>query len=151
MTLLAPKKSFWQLWHDNIGKVSEEENNDYYIREFYNQVLKKLDPEEVLESLPNMSILLCYENNIDFCHRHLVAFWFELFLKIKTYEVKVNINRGTITRLDRPYYLREKLEGVIKESYPVHGFDLISEAYSYNKMHNYDIENYKKFELVNRI
>ena len=22
---LAPKKSFWQVWHDNIGKISEEE------------------------------------------------------------------------------------------------------------------------------
>ena len=24
---LAPKYSFWKIWHDNIGKVSEEENN----------------------------------------------------------------------------------------------------------------------------
>ena len=24
---LAPKLSFWKTWHDNIGKISEEENN----------------------------------------------------------------------------------------------------------------------------
>ena len=32
---LAPKLSFWKIWHDNIGKISEEENNKYYVLEFY--------------------------------------------------------------------------------------------------------------------
>lgn len=36
---LAPKKSFWKIWHDNIGKISEEENNKYYIEQFYKEVL----------------------------------------------------------------------------------------------------------------
>ena len=28
---LAPKKEFWKIWHENIGKISEMENNQYYI------------------------------------------------------------------------------------------------------------------------
>lgn len=151
MTLLAPKKSFWKIWHDNIGKVSEEENMEYYIREFYNQVLKKLDPKEVLEGLNNKAILLCYENNMDFCHRHLVAFWFELFLGIKTYEVRQNGNRETIVSLSRPEYLKEKLENVIKESYPMHDFDSIHDAYLYNKTNGYLSDDSRELKLVNRI
>lgn len=71
---LAPKKEFWQKWHDNIGKINEEENTLYYVKEYYHQVLKKLDPEILYNSLPNKTILLCYEESTDFCHRHLVAF-----------------------------------------------------------------------------
>ena len=46
---LAPKLSFWKIWHDNIGKVSAEENNRYYVQEYWNQVLSKLDPQQVYD------------------------------------------------------------------------------------------------------
>lgn len=36
---LAPKLSFWKVWHDNIGVISEKVNNKYYMQEYYNQVL----------------------------------------------------------------------------------------------------------------
>lgn len=62
---LAPKLSFWNAWHNNIGKISEEENNRYYVQEYWNQVLSKLDPEEVYRDLDH-SVLLCYESNADF-------------------------------------------------------------------------------------
>lgn len=76
---LAPKLSFWEIWHDNIGTIPEEENNKYYIREYYKQVLSKLDPNQVYKELDN-SILLCYEKNEEFCHRHIVSAWFEILL-----------------------------------------------------------------------
>ena len=53
---LAPKKSFWLKWEANEGKLSPEENNKYYIREFYHQVLSKLDVEVV--SLTSYDLLL---------------------------------------------------------------------------------------------
>lgn len=28
---LAPKRKFWEVWHNNIGKIPEEQNNRYYI------------------------------------------------------------------------------------------------------------------------
>ena len=45
---LAPKLSFWKVWHDNIGKLSEEKNNRYYVQEYWNQVFlpPKTDNQE---------------------------------------------------------------------------------------------------------
>ena len=60
---LAPKEDFFRIWKTNIGKISEEENNLYYIKNFYEQILKNKDPEIFIETLPNNSILLCYEEN----------------------------------------------------------------------------------------
>ncbi|MBQ9023592.1 MAG: hypothetical protein IJ105_00045 [Bacilli bacterium] len=142
---LAPKKDFWQVWHDNIGKISEEENTEFYVTNYYKEVLSKLDPGEIFDSLPEYSILLCYEKNMDFCHRHLVAFWFELFLEIKTYEVEVKPKRDTLQRLDRPEYLKQILEKVIKENYNMNDFNSISAAYHYNK--SKEIEYSYKLEL----
>src|SRR5574344_1918831 len=61
---LAPKLSFWKIWHNNIGKISKAENDKYYVNEYWEQVLSKLDPEEVYMELDN-SILLCYESNTE--------------------------------------------------------------------------------------
>lgn len=126
---LAPKKEFWEIWHNNIGKVPEEENTKYYISEYWNQVLSNLDPQEIFDMIPKGSILLCYEDNMEFCHRHLVAFWLELFLGVSVSEVRENPRRETLTQLDRPEYLKGILETVIKENYDMDGFDTINEAY----------------------
>ena len=125
---LAPKEEFFRIWKNNRGKISDEENNLYYIKNFYVKILKKLDPEILLESLPDKSILLCYEENNDFCHRHLVAFWLELFLEIDTYEVK-ELKNFNLEIKKRPEYLKETLEQVIKENYNMHGFNSIRAAY----------------------
>lgn len=111
-TLLSPKKTFWYTWFNNIGKISEEENNTYYIEEFYNQVLKELDPEETYKLLDN-TILLCYEDNDKFCHRHIVAAWLELSLNVDIKEVK--IDDISIEILEKPTYIKETLEKIIKE------------------------------------
>lgn len=124
---LSPEKNFWRTWRNNIGKIREEENTLYYIENYYKLVLKKIDPAVFVEQLPNKSILLCYEESKDFCHRHLVAFWLELFLDINTYEVKEINNKLEIK--ERPEYLRKILEKIIKEDYNMHGFNCIRAAY----------------------
>ncbi len=145
--MLAPKKEFWQVWHDNIGKVSEEENTEYYMREYYKQVLSKLDPQEVYDLIPEESILLCYEENDKFCHRHSFCFWLELFLEIRTSEVRENPVRETLTRLTRPEYLKDILEKIIKEEYDMHEFETIKEAYEFNKVYNIkEIEEKRKYK-----
>ena len=130
---LAPKMSFWRVWHDNIGKISEEENTRYYVEQYYKEVLSKLDPEEMLEKIPDGSILLCYEEPTEFCHRHLVAFWFELFLGVTSSEVYENPVRETTRKLERPEYLKDILEEVIKENYDMGEYSSIKEAYHHNK------------------
>lgn len=104
---LAPKAEFWRTWRNNIGKISEEENTKFYIHEYYNQVLKNLDPYKILKDLDNC-IMLCYEKENEFCHRHLVAFWLEEKLKIHVPEVKVT-DSGCLLKLERPEYLRQLL------------------------------------------
>ena len=109
---LAPKKDFWKIWHSNIGKIPEEENNKYYVKEYYKCVLSKLNPNEVYDEVNN-SILLCYENNEDFCHRHIVAAWLELTLGIEVLEVKINNEKLEV--ISKPSYIKEYLEDEMKK------------------------------------
>ena len=109
---LAPKLSFWKQWHINIGKISEEENNRYYVKEYWKQVLSKLDPQEVYDELDH-STLLCYENNNEFCHRHIVAAWFEIHLGVKVNDVKVSDLEIEVMKI--PSYIKDMLEDIIKE------------------------------------
>lgn len=102
-TKLAPKKDFWSIWHSNIGKISELENTKYYMEQYYKTVLSKLDAKEVfddLKSFGNNVILLCYENNEEFCHRHLAATWLEKELNITIPEISIDENLN-IQKLDK--------------------------------------------------
>jgi hypothetical protein len=113
LPILAPKKDFWMHWHNNIGVIPESENTYFYVKSYYEQVLSKIDPDFLLGLLDDQSTLLCYEDNLDFCHRHLVAFWLELTTNIKTYEISSIGNYITI--LPRPNYLKDILIKVIEE------------------------------------
>lgn len=110
---LAPLESFFRVWRNNPNNLSEKENNKYYIREFYHNILKNLEPQEIYHELDN-SILLCYEDNNKFCHRHIVAAWLELFLNIEIKEIKIINNKLSI--VDKPDYIKDYLTKVIKES-----------------------------------
>lgn len=57
------------------GQVSEDE----YVRQ-YTEKLDRLDKTVLLQKIEQLSggndvLLLCYEKEGDFCHRHLVAQW----------------------------------------------------------------------------
>lgn len=107
---LAPKLSFWKIWHDNIGVLTDEENNRYYIREYYKQVLSKLEPETVSRDLDG-AILLCYEDNNLFCHRHIVAAWLEIMLGKVVPEVV--IIDGCLVEVTRPIYIKDYLKEIM--------------------------------------
>ncbi len=127
---LAPKMSFWKTWHDNIGVISQKENNKYYIEEYYKQVLSKLDPETVYKDLDH-SILLCYEDGDKFCHRHIVAAWFELFLNEEVGEVAIEENK--MVNVDRPSYIKQTLESIIKKEINMRGFTCLRALYLFEK------------------
>ena len=84
---LAPKLSFWKTWHENVGKIPELDNMYYYIENYYNQVLKNLDIQSMLDVLGNDFILGCYEESDEFCHRQIVALYLEMILGINIEEV----------------------------------------------------------------
>ncbi len=71
-----------------FNSVSEEE---YRVR-FATEILSKLDPQAAWDALhtlsaPHEPILLCYEKPGEFCHRRLVATWFEEALGVTVAEL----------------------------------------------------------------
>lgn len=128
--LLAPKLSFWKIWKSNIGKVPEEENNKYYIREFYDNVLKDLDADELYNALDE-KILLCYEDENSFCHRQVVASYLELFIGENVPEVKVENNN--LIEVTNRNWIKEYLEEYIKSQIDMKGFESIRALRYYNK------------------
>ena len=73
---LAPKYDFFMEW-------KKTHDNDYYIKCFKEQVLDKLNVDDVIYDLVEILdvnegvniALVCYEKPCDFCHRHLVSKW----------------------------------------------------------------------------
>lgn len=72
---------------DEEYRELKQENQQNYIISFYNQVLKKLNPNAVYEELGENAVMLCFEKPTDFCHRFLVAGWLELSLGIEIDEL----------------------------------------------------------------
>ena len=74
---LAPKDNFFKQW-----KISGD--NNYFITNYLQQILFKLNVQELVEELYTLAnvhdnnkdiALVCYEKSTDFCHRHLVSAW----------------------------------------------------------------------------
>lgn len=115
---LAPKRQFWDIWRDNRGKISDEENNKYYIEEYYKQILSKVNIEDLLKDEVN-PILLCYEKEQEFCHRHIVAEYIEIKYGIKVRDIKID-EKLNIIENERPKYIKEFLLEVMKKEDFVH-------------------------------
>ena len=128
---LAPKKSFWQVWFDNRGKISKEDNTKFYIEKYYEEVLSKMDVNKVYKELDE-KILLCYEDPQDFCHRQIVAAWFELYTGIKVPEVKQE-DYYKLVEVPRDDFVKDYLEKVIKERVDMKGFSSLYSLNLYNK------------------
>ena len=107
---LAPKLSFWIQWHNNIDILSEQENNDYYILKYYEMVLSHLNPLEVYNELNNR-IACCYEDPLEFCHRHIYAAWLETELEIVVPEVKIVDNK--IIKIDKNEFIKNDYKRLI--------------------------------------
>ena len=71
---LAPKYWFF-------AKYKEDGDADYYVEQYYYEVLAKLDAQQVYEELGENAILCCWEDR-GFCHRFVVADWFKVELGI---------------------------------------------------------------------
>lgn len=110
---LAPKRQFWNIWYNNIGKISDEENTRYYIEEYYKQVLSKVNIEDLLKDEEN-PVLLCFEKGQQFCHRHIVAEYIEMTYGIKVRDIKIDESLN-IEENPRPEYIRNILQSIIEK------------------------------------
>ena len=114
LQVLAPKREFWNIWHDNIDKISQYENARYYIEQYYKQVLSKIDIEQILKDEID-PILLCYESSSEFCHRHIIAEYINIMFGIEVYEIEIDENLK-VKYNARPEYIRDILIEVIEKS-----------------------------------
>ncbi len=137
---LAPKIGFWYEWENNKDKMSFEDNTKFYIREYWNQVLCNLDPLEIFNKLDG-SVLLCYEPNTEFCHRHIVAAWFEILLGEYVPEVKYTDH---IEIVPRPEYVKTYLEEVMKENRNMRSFNSLRALYLFEKSKVYEEQGYDR-------
>ena len=77
---LAPKYWFFM-------KYKEDGDEEFYTKAYQEEVLDKLDAQEVYNELGSDVVLLCYEKSNTFCHRHLVANWLNEKLNLKITEL----------------------------------------------------------------
>ena len=110
---LAPKRVFWNIWHSNMGKISSEANDRYYIQEYYRQVLSRLNLDELLSEEKD-AILLCDEKGQEFSHRHVLAEYIEMKYRIKVRDIRIDENLN-IEENKRPEYIRVMLEEIIEK------------------------------------
>ena len=120
---MSPRLYLWQYYDQNPDNLTEDELIDWYIKEFYDLRLKKLDPNEFINTLNQKFgeeiILLCHElpgteiNKIHFCHRRLLANWLELETGIIIPEISID-KTGTIVT-EETYDLKPKIKKLIKK------------------------------------
>ena len=72
---MAPKYWFFKLY-------KEDDDVDFFVEKYYQEVLNKLNAQEVYDDLGHDSIIVCWEQPDEFCHRFLVSAWLEVELGI---------------------------------------------------------------------
>lgn len=78
---LAPKYWFFQ-------KYKKDGDEEFYTKQYFNEVLNKLDPKIVYKELGEDAILLCWESSEKFCHRRIVGEWLSINLNIEIEEME---------------------------------------------------------------
>ena len=75
------------------AEIINIEDEELYTKHYYEKVLKKLNPQEIYNMFGDNAVLLCYEKWDDikegksFCHRRIVAEWFENNLGVSVDEL----------------------------------------------------------------
>jgi len=78
---LAPNYWFFK-------KYKDDGDEEFYKKQYYSEILDKLDAQETYDELGEDAILLCWEGSDKFCHRHIVSEWFAIELEKKVEEVE---------------------------------------------------------------
>lgn len=82
---LAPSYDIWKQYHDS-------HDHERYTFRYFDEILSKLNPQDVFNELGEDAVLLCYEDSFDFCHRRLAARWFKYNLNLNVDEIITTTN-----------------------------------------------------------
>lgn len=97
----------------NYYEASYEEL-EQYIKEFYLQVLSKLDPNDMYIKLMG-TCLTSNERTDSFAKRHIFSSWLRIYIDIDINEMGTGEN-GKLIKLEVPEFIPSILEKVIRES-----------------------------------
>lgn len=115
------------------ARINFKTQNEWgYISKYYDEILKKLDPEETYKIL-NDSIIID-DNKID---RLIISAWLELMLNKKIPEILVYHQK--IIKTNKPDYIKDYLENYIKSQIDMKGFHYLH--YWYLSLKNQEILN----------
>ena len=78
--LLAPPYTLVTAFKHN--RITEQEYIEHYLEKVLNPLNPKAVYDQIISTLGNNATLLCYEKSGDFCHRRIVAIWFELSIGV---------------------------------------------------------------------
>lgn len=70
-----------------LSAYRENHDEAEYVRNYQRHVLDKLNAGLIYQELGDDAILCCYERKGEFCHRRLVAAWFQKELGIEVAEL----------------------------------------------------------------
>ena len=73
---LAPSRSIF--FAKKAGEIDEKE----YEKRYKKEILSKLNPKDIYEQLQK-NVLLCWEPQNQFCHRHIISKWIKSELNIE--------------------------------------------------------------------
>lgn len=81
---LAPTPDILREYKASAG-MDEKDRQARYIKRYYQEVLSRLSPRQVIADLKRLSqnqdiVLVCFEKSQDFCHRHLAMSWLAPYL-----------------------------------------------------------------------
>jgi hypothetical protein len=84
---LAPSRRILKRWNDTLDNKDNYTAAEYE-RDYRADVLANLDAKTIYEKLGPDAIMLCFENNEKFCHRHIAAAWLQEQLGITVTELE---------------------------------------------------------------
>lgn len=133
--IFDPAERIWQIQYDQQSALSENDKLRFFVEQYYEAVLKYIQPETLLAQLKEGSVLLSNENPKYFGIRQIVAIWLELYYGLEVREVKSSED-GTLKTLPRNKYyssIKEMLEILIKQDIDMHGYTAICAAHAYEQ------------------
>ena len=112
-------------------QMSEEEIREY-ISDYYNDVLSKIDPGNLLGEL-RFSVLMSDERVDSLAIRHIVSEWLNIYSNEGVNESRID-EEGNLVKVERPSFIRPILEDIIKENKKdMKGFNSLRALYLYEK------------------
>lgn len=116
-------------------EMSRDEIKDY-IKGYYDEVLSKLNPEKVASEI-RFTALVSDERTDSLAKRHIISEWLSLYTDEKICESgleEIEHGQNRFIQLERPDFIKDILEEVIKESITnMRGFESLKALYLFEK------------------